>query len=387
MNIYSKKIRWKFLFFLGSAAIGIASLYFTNKLVEKLAAEEQKKIELWAEAQKLVISFVNSDDDMLCQDLFHYTLKVLENNTSIPIIILDEEDKIMHSLHVDSVKISNPKQSAEIINKFKQDRDPFIIDLGDENQYLYYTNSIILQQLRTYPYIQLGVIVLFIFIAYLAFSTSRKAEQNQVWLGLTKETAHQLGTPISSLLAWNEILKMKTDDHQLIAELGKDISRLEKITDRFSKIGSKPILKDENVTDVTDEVVKYLTTRASGRIKFNIDAPEYPVIVPLNVSLFEWVIENICKNAMDAIEGKGDITLTISDYNKFIFLDIRDNGKGISRSKYKTIFKPGYTTKERGWGLGLSLTKRIVEAYHKGKIFVTDSEIGKGTEFRIILNR
>ena len=381
MNIYTKKIRWKFLFFLGSAIIGIVSLYFTNQLVDKLAKEEQKKIETWAKATEMI----NSAD--VNSATLTFLLSVLANNETIPVIVLDEDDNVVQFRNIDSTKIFNEKYRQKTIDKMKEENPPIEIDLVPEKQYLYYTRSIILQNLSTYPLIQLGVIVLFIFIAYLAFSSSRKAEQNQVWLGLTKETAHQLGTPISSLLAWNEILKMKTEDQQLITELGKDISRLEKITDRFSKIGSKPILKNENIKDVIEEVVTYLKTRASGKIIFEIEAPDYPVVVPINASLFEWVIENICKNAMDAVEGNGKITLSLSDYNKFIFLDIKDNGKGIPRSKQKTIFKPGFTTKERGWGLGLSLTKRIVETYHNGKVFVSNSEVGKGTEFRIILNR
>lgn len=381
MNIYTKKIRWKFLFFLGSAIIGVTSLYFTKQLVNKLATEEKKKIETWAEATEMI----NSQD--LPSSTLMFLIGVLEDNETIPVLVLDEEDNIIHYRNVDSARVFTEKHRTSIIQEMKEENPPIEIDLGKEKQYLYYTKSTILQNLSTYPLIQLGIIILFIFIAYLAFSSSRKAEQNQVWLGLTKETAHQLGTPISSLLAWIEIIKMKIDDQRLVTELGKDVGRLEKITDRFSKIGSKPILKDENIKDVVDDVVSYLQTRASGKITFDIEAPDYPVVIPLNASLFEWVVENICKNAMDAIEGEGKITLTLSDYNKFVFLDIKDNGKGVPRSKQKTIFKPGYTTKERGWGLGLSLTKRIVEIYHRGKIFVANSEVGKGTEFRITLNR
>ena len=370
------------MFFLGSAIIGVASLYFTSQLVQKLSIEEKKKIETWAQATEMI----NTED--LPSSTLSFLLNVLSNNETIPVLVLDEKDNVINYRNIDSTKFENNKKyRAAVISKMKEENPPIEIDLGQEKQFLYYTKSIILQNLTTYPFIQLGIIVLFIFIAYLAFSSSRKSEQNQVWLGLTKETAHQLGTPISSLLAWNEILKMKTDDQQLITELDKDINRLEKITDRFSKIGSKPILKEENIKDVIEDVVNYLRTRASGKIVFEIEAPDYPVLIPLNASLFEWVVENICKNAMDAVEGNGKITITLSDYNKFIFLDIKDNGKGIPRGKHKTIFKPGYTTKERGWGLGLSLTKRIVETYHNGKVFVSNSEVGKGTEFRIILNR
>ena len=261
------------------------------------------------------------------------------------------------------------------------------ISIGsNQTHYLYYSQSILLKKLTYYPYVQLSVIILFIIVAYFAFSSTRKAEQNQVWVGLSKETAHQLGTPISSLMAWLEILKMNATDRQMVVEFEKDILRLEKITERFSKIGSKPKLTPQNLTHIVDNAIDYLRTRSSENIDFQLYAPENPVMIPLNASLFEWVIENTCKNSMDAIDGKGLIKISIIDSSKFVFVDITDSGKGIPRSKQKTIFKPGYTTKKRGWGLGLSLAKRIVEEYHGGKIFVSSSDLGKGATLRIILN-
>ena len=258
------------------------------------------------------------------------------------------------------------------------------IDKNNKN-YIFYGDSYLLKQLTYYPYIQLAVILLFIIVAYLAFSASRNAEQNQVWVGLTKETAHQLGTPTSSLMAWTELIKDKLGDDELSVELGKDVKRLEIITDRFSKIGSKPTLKPTDVCEVIHSSVEYLNRRTSDKINFIFNLPNEPVIHPLSRSLFEWVIENVCKNAVDAISEQGTITLSLKKFKKKIVIDISDTGKGIPKSKYKTVFKPGFTTKTRGWGLGLSLAKRIVENYHGGKILVSSSEIGKGTTFRIIL--
>jgi signal transduction histidine kinase len=381
MNIYRRRLQVKYLLFLGAILIGVGSLWYTNRLVEKLANEERKKVELWAKATNLIANYDLSTESL------SFMIEVIQNNETVPVIIVDEKDSIRFSRNIDSVKISNPEYVARFLHKMRQDSTVIEIDLGNNRtQFLYYDRSIILTKLTYYPFVQLSVILLFIFVAYLAFSTSRRAEQNQVWVGLSKETAHQLGTPISSLMAWKEILKIKSNDPQLISELEKDVTRLEKITERFSKIGAKPKLKPEDINSVIESAVDYLKTRSSKNIEFICDTTDTPVIVPLNVPLFEWVLENVCKNAMDAIEGKGKIQISVIDNEKFVFIDIADNGKGIPRSKHKTIFKPGYTTKERGWGLGLSLTKRIVEEYHGGKIFVASSEPGKGTTFRITLN-
>jgi two-component system, sporulation sensor kinase D len=381
MNIYSRRIQVKYLLFFSAVIIGVGSLWYTNRLVEKLANEERKKVELWAKATNLIANYDLSTESL------SFMIEVIQNNETVPVIIVDEKDSIRFYRNIDSAKINNPVYVKRFLEKLKSDSTVISIDLGNNRkQYLYYDRSIILTKLTYYPFVQLSVILLFIFVAYLAFNSSRKAEQNQVWVGLSKETAHQLGTPISSLMAWKEILKLKSTDVQLISELEKDVTRLEKITDRFSKIGSKPRLKPEDVNIVIESAVEYLKTRSSKNIEYSTDTSDVPVIVPLNVPLFEWVLENICKNAMDAIDGKGKIQISVTDNGKFVFIDITDNGKGIPRSKHNTIFKPGYTTKERGWGLGLSLTKRIVEEYHGGKIFVSASEPGKGTTFRIILN-
>lgn len=381
MNIYTRKIRFKYILFLLAILIGAGSLFYTNKLVKKLANEERKKVELWAKATSLIISSENDQSLM-------FLVEVIQNNETVPVIVLDENNNIIQKRNIDSLKIKNPKYFKKQIEQMREVSPPIIIDLGNnQKQYLYYDRSTILTSLTYYPFVQLSVILTFLLVAYYAFSTSRKAEQNQVWVGLSKETAHQLGTPISSLMAWIEILKEKITDKSYLVELEKDVQRLEKITERFSKIGSKPKLINDNLNEVVESAVSYLRTRSSNKVIFEVTTPDSPLLMPLNVPLFEWVLENICKNAMDAIDGAGTIKVNIIDNLKYVFIDITDNGKGIPRSKHKTIFKPGFTTKARGWGLGLSLTKRIVEEYHGGKVFVAASEPGKGTTFRIILNR
>jgi signal transduction histidine kinase len=270
----------------------------------------------------------------------------------------------------------------------KTENVPIPMDLGEgfEN-FIYYRNSILLTKLAYYPYFQLAVILLFVLVSYFAFSESRKAEQNQVWVGLSKETAHQLGTPTSALMALTELAKEKYPDNEIIPELEKDVNRLEKITERFSKIGSKPILKDENLIQILQETIEYLKTRTSDQIKFQLIYEEEQLVIPLCASLFEWVIENLCKNSMDAMDGNGTVQISIKANENFCYLDVHDTGKGIPKSRHKTIFKPGYTTKQRGWGLGLSLAKRIIENYHSGRIFVQYSEPEKGTTIRIMLKK
>jgi K+-sensing histidine kinase KdpD len=379
LNFYTQKLRWKFLLFIAAVLIGVSSLWYTNILVRKFAEEEKKRIELWAEAQEQVIK---SDENL---DFF---FKVLSNNVTIPVIVVDSADNIMFSRNLNPSKTNNQKYVNRKLKQMKEENEPFEIVISiDDKQFLYYGHSTILTKLAYYPYVQLAIILLFIIVSYFAFSVSRKTEQNKVWVGLSKETAHQLGTPISSLMAWLEIMKSKTADQEMMNELEKDIKRLEKITERFSKIGSKPILDKENIQEVIAHAIQYLKTRSSDKVIYSIHLPQDELIIPLNAELFEWVIENVCKNAIDAIDGSGKIDIFITDHTQVVYVDIADNGKGIPKSKYKTIFKPGYTTKERGWGLGLSLSKRIVEEYHGGRIFVNDSELDHGTTIRIVLRK
>jgi K+-sensing histidine kinase KdpD len=379
LNFYTQKLRWKFLLFIAAVIIGVSSLGYTNILVRKFAAEEKKRIELWVEAQEQVIK---SDENL---DFF---FKVLSNNVTIPVIVVDSADNIMFSRNLNPSKTGNQKYVDRKLKMMKEENEPFEIIISDnDSQFLYYGHSTILTKLAYYPYVQLAIILLFIVVSYFAFSASRKTEQNKVWVGLSKETAHQLGTPISSLMALLEIMKSKATDKEMMKELEKDIKRLEKITERFSKIGSKPILDKENIQEVIDRAIIYLRTRSSDKVIYDIHLPQDELIVPINAELFEWVIENVCKNAIDAINGSGKIDIYISDHTQVVYVDIADNGRGIPKSKYKTIFKPGYTTKERGWGLGLSLSKRIIEEYHGGKIFVNDSELNHGTTIRIVLRK
>ena len=382
MNIYTQKQRWKILLLIAALLIGTASLWYTNRLVKKLSIEERKKIELWAEATRRLadISEINSDINFLSI--------VISNNNTIPVIWADDKYEVISYRNLDSLKALEKGYLQKQVGIMRLEHVPIEIKIGKNlKQYILYNDSDLLVKLRFYPFFQLGVIALFLFVSYLAFSTSRKAEQNQVWVGMAKETAHQLGTPLSSLMAWLELLRMRGMSIEYTSEIEKDIQRLHTITERFSKIGSAPALSKVNVYEVLTRSVDYIKTRSSPSVEFVIDAPSIEVYAPMNVPLFEWVIENILKNALDAMSGKGKICINITDQQQFVYIDITDTGKGIPKATYRTIFKPGYTTKSRGWGLGLSLSKRIIEEYHDGQIFVKSSEINKGTTFRIVLNK
>ena len=382
MNIYTQRQRWKILLLLAAMLIGAASLWYTNKLVIKLSEEEHKKIELWAEATKRLAESTETNTD------FNFLLNVISNNTTIPVIWADENFKVISFRNIDSVKATRKGYLEGIVTEMRALHEPIEITIGKNlKQYYLYKDSDVLVRLRYYPFFQLAVIALFLFVSYLAFSTSRKAEQNQVWVGMAKETAHQLGTPLSSLVAWLEFLRMKGTSIEYTNEIEKDIRRLQTITDRFSKIGAAPALNKENVYEVLRHSVDYTRSRTSEKVSFSLLPPAVDIIAPMNTPLFEWVIENLLKNAVDAIGGEGTIWVNLTDQHQFVYIDIRDSGKGVPKSAYKTIFKPGYTTKNRGWGLGLSLSKRIIEEYHDGQIFVKSSELGKGTTFRIVLKK
>jgi len=380
-SIYDSRQRLKFGFIFAAMLIAVASVVYSDMLIKSLAKEERQKMEVWAEATQVLISEDTSRNMQLI-------LKILEGNTSIPVILWSENDGIISQNNID-VPEKDPDLFLEKKTKeLRTKNPPIVVDLEDGNyQYLYYDDSIILKRLNIYPYAQLTVVFIFILIAFLALASTKKSEQNKVWVGLSKETAHQLGTPISSLIAWVEYLKTKDIDPSLLNEMGKDVTRLETIADRFSKIGSNPDPNPVNITDSLRSALGYMETRISSKVKIFTHFPEEPVLVLMNDSLFAWVIENLVKNAVDAMEGQGEITFQVEERDKMVRIDITDTGKGIPKSKFKTIFNPGYTTKERGWGLGLSLVKRIVESYHKGKIFVKSSEAGKGTTFRIELKK
>jgi len=497
MSIYSKKQRWKIVLLILALLIIGASFWYSNYIVSKIRDEEHQKVELWSQAikkrAKLVVytkslfeqleegeqkSVQIWIDAMYIQnnvelDDYTFVQKIIQNQTNIPMILVDEDDQITSVRNLDPDKGDDPlyklqqleqmkslyppleftffsekqylyyKDSKlfselktvmdDLINSFisetvinsasvpviltnesknkvissgnvekemldqnlgsilasmEMENKPIEIELGNEEKsYIFYQDSIILKQLKYFPLVQFLVIGLFLMISYLLFSTFRKSEQNQVWVGMAKETAHQLGTPLSALMAWMDILKMKEVDGDIIQEMSKDINRLETITERFSKIGSEPDLNKQDLKEVMQEYIDYFTPRVSKKIKFTLEAKDDQTEAIINKSLFGWVIENLFKNAIDAMSGEGHIHVVIQSKGDNLQLDISDTGKGIPQNLQRTVFQPGFTTKKRGWGLGLSLTKRIMETYHHGKIFIPTSTVGKGTTFRILLNK
>lgn len=377
-KVYQTNQILKFVFIAVAMIIVIASGIFTNRLSEKLAVEETKKIEIWADATRQLI-LADETTDM------NFLLGIIEGNTTIPVIMTDENDNMLQHRNVKSPKTNEDEFFKTKISKLKDKRPPIIVKLDeDTRQFIYYDESFLLKQLHIFPFVQFGIIIVFIIIVILVFSSTKKAEQNQVWVGLSKETAHQLGTPISSLLAWTELLKLRYGEDKLINDMEKDVKRLSIIAERFSKIGSRPDLKKTDLSEALNNAVGYMKNRSSNKVNITLHYPENEtIIIPLNVPLFEWVIENLCKNAIDAMNGSGKIDLSVKNNHKEVVIDVKDTGKGMERNMYKAIFTPGFTTKERGWGLGLSLAKRIIEEYHQGKIFVKQSEVGVGTVFRI----
>lgn len=346
-----------------------------------MAREEREKIEVWAEATRVV----TSEDPSLNMNLI---LKIIQGNTTIPVMLCNEKDSVLTYKNIELPEENVEAFLNEKVKELKSKNSPIVVDMEDGTfQYLYYDDSTNLKRLLVYPYAQLSVVAVFILIAFLALASTKKAEQNKVWVGLSKETAHQLGTPISSLIAWLEYLKTKDVDISLIEEMDKDVKRLETIAERFSKIGSNPEPVPVDICESVRAAIGYMSTRISSKVKIHLNLPDYPVPVLMNSSLFAWVIENLTKNAVDAMEGQGEITVSLEEKSGKVKIDVTDTGKGIVKSKFKTVFNPGYTTKKRGWGLGLSLVKRIIESYHGGKIYVKWSELGKGTTFRIELRR
>ena len=379
---FRHKNLWKLFLLLFAVIVGMGSLIYTETLVRKLKAEERKNVKLWAEAIRLVsISDTSQNVDFLSS--------IIDNNNTVPVILTDESGSIISARNFDAVKISDHEYMVRNLRKIKEKNEPIKINLeNDHFNLIYYKDSIILTMLIFYPYVQLGIISLFILVSYLAFRSSRKAEQNQVWVGMSKETAHQLGTPTSSLAGWIEILHHKYPEIAITHELARDVERLEKVTERFSRIGSKPALVNDNLIAIISRTVEYLKSRTSSKVKFNLSYnPDNVVLIPVNSALFEWVIENVFKNAIDSMEGSGEITLRIMETENHATVDISDTGKGIPKSAFKKIFYPGFTTKQRGWGLGLSLAKRIIEEYHNGHIFVRHSEVGMGSCIRIVMNK
>ena len=380
-NIYDARQKGKLIFLLISVLLIGGVLYVSNDLVEDLSIEERKKMEIWAEATRELAS----DKTEMSMELI---LKVIQSNTSIPAIIVDDTGEINQYLNLNLPETDTEKYLQEKLEQLKSKSNLIEINLGDEEkQYLYYDDSILLKRLSLYPYVQLGVMVLFVLIVYFALISTKKAEQNKVWVGLSKETAHQLGTPISSLMAWMDLLESSGVDSSLLSDMNKDVNRLSVIAERFSKIGSKPEMELIYVNEVLENATEYMRRRVSDKVLITTHLPSDAEGAMVCLSLFEWVIENLCKNAVDAMNGEGRIDFYMTSEKQQIYIDIKDTGKGIARKNFKTVFNPGYTTKKRGWGLGLTLAKRIIEDYHAGRIYVKDSEVGKGTTFRIELKR
>ena len=370
-----------------AVVIAVASLVVSHFLVSDLSKEERNKMETWAQALH-TLNNANENTDL------SLVLSVLQGNNTIPVVVVDSTGMVMDYRNVE-ISADNRKDSLSLLEKeanrmYRSGRFVKIILTDDPHadyQLVCYDESNLLKRLATYPYVQLGIVFIFVVVAIFALLSSKKAEQNKVWVGLSKETAHQLGTPISSLIAWIEILHENYPGDDMIPEMEKDVKRLELIADRFSKIGSLPEPQPSSLNNVISNVVDYIDRRTSSAVLMTVNMPNHDVVVRINASLFEWVIENLCKNAVDAMEGKGKIWISVIEDGYDVAIEVADNGKGIRHKDLKSVFKPGFTTKKRGWGLGLSLAKRIVEEYHKGRIYVKESEIGIGTTFRIELKR
>ncbi|PSL47767.1 histidine kinase/DNA gyrase B/HSP90-like ATPase [Chitinophaga niastensis] len=382
--MFKQFIGWKFVLASIAVLIIVTTIWFVSNLSRNIQEEERKKVATWVEANR---ELLRSDSDVN----INLAVDIVTNNTTIPLILTDEAGKILDSRNLDSMRITqNPNYLPEQLKAFKKQHPPFIMEVDARHKlynYIYYGDSLILMQVRYYPYVQLLVVTLFIGIVLFALSSTNRATQNQVWVGLAKETAHQLGTPLSSMEAWLEILKENDANRLLVAELSKDVDRLKLITDRFSKIGSVPKLEEKDIVEQIENMTNYIRKRAPQKVQLTVHSKETELPAMFSPPLFDWVVENLLKNALDAMEGKGKIDLTIENHPTFITIDIADTGKGISKMNFEKVFKPGFSTKKRGWGLGLSLAKRIIEEYHRGRLYVKSSDINKGTTFRILLRK
>ncbi|SIO04638.1 sensor histidine kinase [Chitinophaga niabensis] len=380
--MFKQYIGWKFTLISVAVVIIVTTIWFVNSLTEKIQQEETKKVAIWVEAyRELIHSSADANLNLIGE--------IVTNNTTIPMILTDDQGRIIDQNNFDSsLFIGKPGYLEEQLASFKKQHPPFILGVdANSNQYIYYGDSLILKQIRYYPYIQLLVVALFIGIVLFALSSTNRATQNQVWVGMAKETAHQLGTPLSSMEAWLEILKEKEESAPLANELAKDVNRLKLISDRFSKIGSVPNLEECNLVVQIDSMVNYIRKRAPQKVTITLQSAEKEVSAMISPPLFDWVVENLLKNALDAMEGKGSITVVIENHPAHITVDVTDTGKGIPKAFHDKIFNPGFSTKKRGWGLGLSLAKRIIQDYHKGRLSVKWSEVNKGTTFRIWLRK
>ena len=396
IDFYQNNSKIKWIVLVISVVISISSVFYTDALVDQLKEREKQQVVLFAKA----IEYTANANENAAGDVNFVAQEILFQNNSIPIIQADEKKKILDYRNIQVEDKWTPERKEKFLQLEMEDMgetyEPIIVPLRDPQtnevfatQYIYYENSFLLTQIIAYPYVQLSVIAIFGIIAYMAFNYSKAAEQNRVWVGLAKETAHQLGTPLSSLMAWIEVLRDDPDlkNKEIVTELEKDIRKLTVVTERFSSIGSTPVLRQENVVALINNVIHYLRPRISSKVRIDVFTLSENIQVMVHPPLFEWVVENLCKNAVDAIGGSGTIAIKIlRGSDSKVFIDISDTGKGIPRSKIAMVFRPGFTTKKRGWGLGLTLAKRIIESYHNGKIFVKSSEENQGTTFRIALD-
>lgn len=390
-NIYDMRRYGTVVFLLIAVGLAVLFLCISDNIVKKLAEQERQRMEIWADATREI---ANPD---AASDNIDFLLSIIQSNRNIPVLLTDDEGNILDQRNfdlpeppdtLDPLYISPTNQAFlnNRLNALRNTSKKIVIDIpGGESQYLYYEDSRLLRMLGYYPYIQVVVMLVFVVLVYFAVISTKKAEQNKVWVGLTKETAHQLGTPISSLMAWMELLESLGVDADMVKEMNKDVTRLSTIASRFGKVGSKPTLEPANLNTVVSDAASYMSTRISSRIHLTVDCCHGPLMVDLSDSLFQWVMENLIKNAVDAMEAEGSITVTTGRSDRNAWIEVADTGKGLPRNRFKTIFNPGYTTKKRGWGLGLALARRIIEQYHHGRIYVAASELGRGTTFRIEL--
>lgn len=395
MNLPEIRHRYGTMAFLLASIVVVATfLYLSNLIVKDLAVQERARMQIWADATKEIVNLSSSDEDVSGSNI-EFLLSIIEGNNNIPVLLTDNQGNIIGHRNFTlpnpdaEIPLDNPDNKKFLEEKLASIKGTDnVIDINISPgfvQHLYYEDSTLLRRLSLYPYIQLVVMAAFVIVVYLAVTSSKRAEQNKVWVGLSKETAHQLGTPISSLMAWIEFLRDNGTDPEIVDEMNKDVRRLSTIASRFSKIGSQPSMEPGDLNDAASHAVEYMSTRISPRIKLSLQ--QHPEELPVNMSepLIQWVMENLIKNAVDAMEGVGSITITTGSESNMASIDVSDTGKGMSRKRRKEIFRPGFTTKKRGWGLGLTLAKRIIEQYHGGRIFVSASEPGVGTTFRILI--
>ncbi|HTM65251.1 MAG TPA: HAMP domain-containing sensor histidine kinase [Flavipsychrobacter sp.] len=374
-------LNWKAYLIFVALFIVAASLSYTNQLARRLADEERKKVEQLGLSLKTLALATNNDELTFAQTF-------VSENTTIPLIITNENLEIVDHRNIDTTHVRNAgKTLHQKLEEFRKMHAPIVADYGTGRNFIYYGESYLLTQLRYYPYVQMAIIFLFLLVVLVALSAAHRSLQNQVWVGLSKETAHQLGTPLSSIEAWLELLRESDCNEEAVTEMQKDLSRLKLVAERFSKVGSEPVMAEEDVMERVTTMMGYMQKRAPSKVAFSLHTNEEEIPMYINGPLFDWVLENLLRNALDSMDGTGRIEIRVTNHPHQVWIDVCDSGKGIQKHQIKKIFNPGFTTKKRGWGLGLSLSKRIVEKYHHGSLFVKHSEVGKGTIFRIILRR